>query len=70
MRRLGGNPKAEESDDDTERQKEETIGGSHAFDILCLVLRLLTNLVQVVDDAKSVIQESRTFFSVLFEFKD
>ena len=68
------NRKAEESDDDTERQKmeeaKEATGGSHAFDILCLVLGLLTNLVQVVDDAKSVMQESRTFFSVLFEFKD
>ena len=38
---------------------KEAIGGSYAFDMLCLVLGLATNLVQVVDDAKRISQNSR-----------
>jgi hypothetical protein len=56
--------KEEENDDDD----YDVIGGSQAFDTLCLVLGLLTNLVQIVDGAKDVVRKSREFFSSRFPF--
>ena len=59
----------EEADEgDVSRKPEneyERDGGSHAFDTLCLVLGLLTNLVQSVEDAKDVLRRSRKFLSLL-----
>jgi len=55
----------EEREDGRKAENEiERDGGSHAFDMLCLVLGLLTNLVQVVDDAKDVVRRSREFSSL------
>jgi len=55
----------EEGEDGRNVENEnERDGGSHAFDTLCLVLGLLTNLVQVVDDAKDVVRRTRKFPSL------
>jgi hypothetical protein len=35
---------------------------SYALDTLCLALGLLTNLVQIVEEAKDVVRETRAFF--------
>ena len=42
-------------------EEDEMNDGLYAFDTLCLVLGLLTNLVHVVDDAKDVVRKCRRF---------
>ncbi len=39
--------------------EDEGDSGTHALDTLCLALGLLTNLVQVVDEAKEVVRRTR-----------
>jgi len=48
----------EDEGDGDERKERRT----QAFDTLCLVLGLLTNLVQVVEHAKDVLRRTRMFF--------
>ena len=63
------NLKREESaagpfDDKEEEEEEETDVRleSYALDTLCLALGLLTNLVQIVEEAKDTVRETRGFF--------
>ena len=41
------------------KDENEGDSGTHALDTLCLALGLLTNLVQVVDEAKEVVRRTR-----------
>ena len=52
-------------DNNEEEEEEETDVRleSYALDTLCLALGLLTNLVQIVEEAKEVVRETRAFFS-------
>jgi hypothetical protein len=52
---------AEDGDGSTKLKHENEPDGGSAFDTMCLILGLLTNLVQVVDGAKDVVLSS--FFS-------
>ncbi|KDR80790.1 hypothetical protein GALMADRAFT_264743 [Galerina marginata CBS 339.88] len=47
--------------EETERHSDEQDGtaSSHALDTLCLALGLLTNLVQIVEEAKQVVHDTR-----------
>jgi len=50
--------------DDKEEEEEEADVRleSYALDTLCLALGLLTNLVQIVEEAKDTVRETRGFF--------
>lgn len=54
----------EEEDGRNDRDVEPT--DIRALDMLCLALGLLTNLVQVVKEAKEAIRETRVFFHLYF----
>jgi len=41
------------------KDEDEGDSGTNALDTLCLALGLLTNLVQVVDEAKEVVRRTR-----------
>ena len=63
-----GNLKREKSvagpfDDKEEEEEEESDvrSESYALDTLCLALGFLTNLVQIVEEAKDVVRETRAF---------
>lgn len=48
--------------DDKEEEETDVRSESYALDTLYLGLGLLTNLVQIVDEAKDVLHETRAFF--------
>lgn len=48
--------------DDKEEEETDVRSESYALDTLCLGLGLLTNLVQIVDEAKDIVHETRAFF--------
>jgi hypothetical protein len=48
--------------DDKEEEESNVRSESYALDTLCLALGLLTNLVQIVEEAKDVVHETRAFF--------
>ena len=65
---IGQSLKDEDSDDllllkenDAKAHNNED---SNALDVLCLALGLLTNLVQVVDEAKHSVRETRKLFPI------
>ena len=51
--------KVEAEADHEAKDEDEGDSGTHALDTLCLALGLLTNLVQVVDEAKAVVRRTR-----------
>lgn len=53
-----GGVKQEEKAKDEDGNEERDFG-TNALDTLCLALGLLTNLVQVVDEAKDVVRRTR-----------
>jgi len=72
VQRGGDMVKVEEEEEDLDDRNDSSVerAETRALDTLCLALGLLTNLVQVIEEAKEAVRETRvSFFTYLNAFR-